>query len=73
MIGRVKKKISAYLAFGIVNAVLELIIVIYSVCDLLLDSGIMAGIRGYLLLVFVAPIPVILIIIDVIVYLMKRK
>lgn len=70
--GRMKKRISPYLSFGIINAVIELVIVAYSQYDIRCNSGMMAGVIGKLLMYFIAPVPVILIIIDVIVYLVKK-
>ena len=48
------------------------LIVLYAAYDLLTDTGMMAGLAGLLLLCFVAPIPLVLGIIDILLY-VKRK
>ncbi|MGN0496279.1 MAG: hypothetical protein ACI4GW_08665 [Lachnospiraceae bacterium] len=73
LIGKIKPGISHYKLFGITDMVIEGMIVIYAVYDMLTDTGMMAGIKGFLMLCFVAPIPLILLIIDIILYVKSKK
>ncbi len=74
IVKRIKKSASSYLTFGIINALLDIAIIIYAVYDIKTDNSWMFnGLKGYLLLWFIAPIPVVLIIVDVIVYFVKKK
>ncbi|MDE5817797.1 MAG: hypothetical protein K2I07_00530 [Lachnospiraceae bacterium] len=70
---RFMKHASPYKVFGIVDIMLEAVIVGYAIYDLMTDTGMLAGILGFLLLCFVAPIPVILLIIDVCLYFAKER
>lgn len=73
LIGKIKPGISPYKLFGITDMVIEGMIVIYAVYDILTDTGMMAGIKGFLMLCFIAPIPLILLIIDIILYVKSKK
>ncbi|MGN0496271.1 MAG: hypothetical protein ACI4GW_08620 [Lachnospiraceae bacterium] len=73
LIRKIKPGISSYKLFGITDVVVEGIIVIYAVYDILTDTGIMAGIAGFLILCFVAPVPLIFLIIDIILYFRNKK
>lgn len=70
---RFMKNASPYKVFGIVDMMLEVFIVGYAIYDLMTDTGMFAGLLGFLLLCFVAPIPVILLIVDVVLYLAKAR
>ena len=65
-------KLTVNAVFGISCAVFELILVLFAIYNLMTDTGMMAGLLGYLPLTYVAPIPVVLIIIDIIVYFVKK-
>lgn len=73
LIGKIKPEISHYKLFGIADMIMEVIIVSYAVYDMLTDTGLMAGIKGFLMLFFVAPIPLVLLIIDIILYVKSKK
>ena len=73
LIRKIKPGISPYKLFGIADMVIEGMIIIYAVYDMLTDTGMMAGIKGFLLLFFVAPIPLVLLIIDIILYVKCKK
>lgn len=70
---RFMKHASPYKVFGIVDMTLEVLIVGYGIYDLMTDTGMFAGIFGILLLCYVAPIPVILLIVDVCLYFVKAR
>ena len=67
------KHASPYKVFGIVDMALEVFIVGYAIYDLMTDTGMFAGIFGFLLLCYVAPVPVILLIVDVCLYFAKAR
>lgn len=73
LIGKIKPGISPYKLFGIADMIIEVIIVSYAIYDMLTDTGIMAGIAGFLLMCFVAPIPLVLLVIDIILYIKSKK
>lgn len=73
LIGKIKHGISPYKLFGIADMIIEVIIVSYAIYDMLTDTGIMAGIAGFLLMCFVAPIPLVLLVIDIILYIKSKK
>ncbi|MBD5530842.1 MAG: hypothetical protein HDQ98_01385 [Lachnospiraceae bacterium] len=70
---RFMKHTSPYKVFGMIDMVLEVFIVGYAIYDLMTDTGMLAGILGFLLLYCVAPIPVILLIVDVCLYFAKAR
>lgn len=70
---RFMKHTSPYRVFGIIDMMLEVLIVGYAIYDLMTDTGMFAGILGFLLLCYVAPIPVILLIVDVCLYFAKAR
>lgn len=70
---RFMKHASPYKVFGMIDMMLEVFIVGYAIYDLMTDTGMFAGIFGFLLLCYVAPIPVILLIVDVCLYFAKAK
>lgn len=70
---RFMKHASPYRVFGIIDMMLEVLIVGYAIYALMTDTGMFAGILGFLLLCYVAPIPVILLIVDVCLYFAKAR
>lgn len=70
---RFMKHASPYKVFGMIDMALEVFIVGYGIYDLMTDTGMFAGILGFLLLCYVAPIPVILLIVDVCLYFAKAR
>ena len=63
---RQKKMPSPFLLFGIMNALFLLFMVGYGIYDILTDTGFMAGIMGFLCLVYVVPALAILLLADII-------
>lgn len=59
--------------FGAIDIILEAFIVGYAIYDIMTDTGMLAGIFGFLMLCFVAPIPVILLIADIFLYFLKAR
>lgn len=57
---------SPFLLFGIMNAMFLLFMVGYGIYDILTDTGFMAGIMGFLCLVYVVPALAILLLADII-------
>lgn len=73
LVRRFTKNASPYKVFGVIDIILEAFIVGYAIYDILTDTGMLAGIFGYLMLCFVAPIPVILLIADIFLYFVKSR
>lgn len=73
LVKRFNENVSSYFLFGIINCVIDLLIAGYAVYDMFNSTGWFAGLTGFLILCFFVPIPVVLIIIDVIVYLVRKR
>lgn len=69
----IRKDISPYCVFAVVNAVIVIGTVGYSFYDIKIDTSFLAGVTGYLVLIFFVPFNVVLLIIDLIVWLINKK
>ena len=70
---RIKENISPYKLFAILDLVFGLIVTIYAVYDILTDTGWFAGLLGTLLLIFIVPICIVLLIIDLILWRRSKR
>lgn len=73
IVNRISAKASPYLVFAITDIIIGVFVTIYSVYDIHTDKGIMAGLLGFILLLFVVPCSVVLLVIDVVVWIINRR
>lgn len=73
IVNRISAKASPYLVFAITDIIIGVFVTIYSVYDIHTDKGIMAGLLGIILLLFVVPCSVVLLVIDVVVWIINRR
>lgn len=68
-----KKNISAYKIFAAADVCIGIVTAIYAIYDIKTDVGFMAGIVGFLLLIFVIPIVLVLLLADFIIWRLKNR
>lgn len=73
LVKQIRPEASAYKIFAVVDGLLGIGIAAFAVFDIMHDNGIFAGLLGYLLLVFVIPIILLLLIVDLVLYRKHKK
>lgn len=67
------KPVNICVLFGGIDLLAIVIAVGYGIYDIMTDTGFLAGLWGYLILIYVVPFLAVLLIVDIIVYFVKRK
>lgn len=68
-----EKDISAYKIFAAADCCIGILVTMYAVYDIKTDVGFMAGMVGFLLLLFVIPIVLVLLVADFIIWKLKKR
>lgn len=70
---RMKKSISPYKVFAVVDGLVGLCVAAYAIYDIMTDTGWFAGLLGVLLLLLVVPITIVLLLADLLVWKMRKS
>ena len=70
---RVKTDISPYRVFAVVDGLIGLCVAVYAVYDILTDTGWFAGMLGIVLLLLVLPITLVLLLLDLLVWKVRKS
>ena len=73
LIRKFRGNASPYVIFGVVDLILGLCVVAFSIHNILTDTGWFAGLLGTLLLILVVPANVVLLVIDLVLWLRNKK
>jgi len=70
---KLNKSISSYRLFAVVNSIIGIGCVIFAIYDIRTDDGFMAGLLGYMILMFVVPFILLMLLIDYLFWKRKMK